>query len=206
MHYTIVNNIFCNFDNRANAPADGPEEHYRRNIFIPFIDHLIDQLKVRFGDDDAVQQQVRLQELMPVAMSANSLPRIMEAAKLLELDLNCSLVEVESQVKTWMSLIQSLPEERRPNDIAAAILLGKENFLPAVTTLLRLFGTIPVSNATAERSFSALKRLKTYLRSTMGEERLTGLALLHVNKSTEVDPDDIIELYASKKERRIRVL
>lgn len=145
---------------------------------------------------------------MPVAMSANSLPRIMEAAKLLELDLNCSLVEVESQVKTSssMSLIQSLPEERRPNDIAAAILPGKENFLPAVTTLLRLFGTIPVSNATAERSFSALKRLKTYLRSTMGEERLTGLALLHVNKSTEVDPDDIIELYASKKERRIRLL
>jgi hAT family C-terminal dimerisation region len=63
-----------------------------------------------------------------------------------------------------------------------------------------------VSNATAERSFSALKRLKTYLHSTMGEERLTGLALLHVNKSTELDPDDIIELYASKKERRIRLL
>ena len=152
-----------------------------------------------------MQHQVRLQELMPVAMSADSLPRIMEAAKLLETNLNCSLLEVESQVKTWMSLIQSLPEERRPNDIAAAILLGKHNFLPAVTTL-RLFGTIPVSNATAERSFSALKRLKTYLRSTMGDERLTGLALLHVNKSTEVDPDDILELYASNKDRRIRLL
>ena len=82
----------------------------------------------------------------------------------------------------------------------------QDNFLPAVTTLLRLFGTIPVSNATAERSFSALKRLKTYLRSTMGEERLTGLALLNVNKSTEVDPDDVIELYASKKDRRIKLL
>lgn len=72
---------------------------------------------------------MRLQELMPVAMSANSLP--MEAAKLLEFDLNCSLIEVESQVETWMSLIQSLPEKRRPNDIAAAILLGKENFKPS---------------------------------------------------------------------------
>jgi hAT family C-terminal dimerisation region len=158
-------------------------EHYRRNIFIPFLDHLIDQLKVRFGDDDTTQQQVRLQELMPVAMNANSLPRIMEAAKLLEFDLNCSLLEVESQVKTWMNLIQSLPEERRPNDIAAAILLGKDNFLPAGTTLLRLFVTIAVSNAAAERSFSALKHLKTYLRSTMGAKRLTGgLALLHVNQ------------------------
>src|ERR1700733_15445260 len=76
----------------------------------------------------------------------------------------------------------------------------EDNFLPAVATLLRLSGTIPVSNATAERSFSALKRLKTYLCSTMAEERLTGLALLHVNKLTEVDPDDIIEVYAGKKE------
>jgi hAT family C-terminal dimerisation region len=75
-----------------------------------------------------------------------------------------------------------------------------------VTILLRLFGTIPVSNATAERSFSALKRLKTYLRCTMGEERLTGLALLHVNESTKVDPDEIMELYAGKKERRIRLV
>jgi hAT family C-terminal dimerisation region len=189
---------------RANAPAEGTEEYYRRNIFIPFLDHLINELKVRFGDD--VPKQVRLQELMPAAMNATSLPRIMEAAELFEFDLNRSLLEVEAEVKTWMNLIQSLPQERRPKDIPEAILLGKDNFLPAVTTLLRLFGTIPVSNATAERSFSALKRLKTYLRSTMGEERLTGLALLHINKSTEVDPDEIIEIYAGKKERRIRLV
>ena len=44
--------------------------------------------------------------------------------------------------------------------------------------------------------------------STMGEEMLTWLVLLHVNKFTEVDPDpdDTIELYVSKKERRIRLL
>jgi len=167
---------------------------------------LIDQLKVRFGNDDDVPKQVRLQELMPVAMTATSLCRIMEAVELFELDLNRSLLEFEAEVKTWMSLIQSLSQERRPKDIPEAILLAKENFLPDVTTLLRLFGTIPVSNSTAERSFSALKRLKTYLRSTMGEERLTGLALLHINKSTEVNPDEIIELYASKKERRIRLV
>ena len=63
-----------------------------------------------------------------------------------------------------------------------------------------------MSNSTAERSFSALKRLKNYLRSTMGEDRLKELALLHVNKSTEVDPDEINELYSSKKEDRIRIL
>src|ERR1700733_12502836 len=118
-------------------------------------------------------------------------------------------MEVEAQVKTWMSLIQSIPQESRPMYISETILLEKDNFLPAVATLLRLFETIPVPNATAERSFSALKRLKTFLRSTTAEERLTGLALLvllHVNKPTEVDPDDITEVYAGKKELRIRLI
>ena len=46
----------------------------------------------------------------------------------------------------------------------------------------------------------------TAIYVTMGEDRLTGLALLHVNKSTEVDPDDVIQLYASKKDRRIRLI
>ena len=36
--------------------------------------------------------------------------------------------------------------------------------------------TLPVTNATGERSFSALKYLKNYLRSKMSEERLNGLA------------------------------
>ena len=110
-------------------------------------------------------------------------------------------MEVEAQVKTWMSLIQSIPQESRPMYISETIFLEKDNFLPAVATLLHLFGMIPVPNATAERSFSALKRLKTFLRSTTAEERL---ALLHVNKPTEVDPDDITEVYAGKKELRIR--
>ena len=89
--------------NRANAPADGPEEYYRRNIFIPFLDILIDQLKVRFGDEDDVPKQLRLQELMSVAMNATSLPRIMEAAELFEFDLSRSLLKVESEVKTSSS-------------------------------------------------------------------------------------------------------
>ena len=37
-------------------------------------------------------------------------------------------------------------------------------------------------NAVSERSFSALKRVKTYLRSTTGEGRLNHLMLLHVRK------------------------
>ena len=42
--------------------------------------------------------------------------------------------------------------------------------------------TIGVSSATAERSFSSLRRIKTYLRSTMTQERLSNLALLYIEQ------------------------
>ena len=41
-----------------------------------------------------------------------------------------------------------------------------------VDVLLQLYLTIPATTATAERSFSALRRVRTYLRSTMTEKRL----------------------------------
>ena len=70
---------------------------------------------------------------------------------------------------------------------------------PNLARLLKILITFPVSNAEAERSFSSLKRLKTYLRNTMSQERLNGLALLGVHNETEVKIDSIINVFAKKK-------
>ena len=51
-----------------------------------------------------------------------------------------------------------------------------------VETLVRLLLVIPVSSAEAERSFSGLRRLKTWLRSTMTQTRLNSVAVCHVQK------------------------
>jgi hypothetical protein len=53
---------------------------------------------------------------------------------------------------------------------------------PNVESLIRLLLVNPASSATAERSFSGLRRLKTYLRSTCGQLRLNNLAICHVHK------------------------
>lgn len=55
--------------------------------------------------------------------------------------------------------------------------------LPELTKLIRLGLTVPVTSCTSERSFSGLRRLKTYLRSTMGQERLHHLAVLNCHKN-----------------------
>ena len=65
--------------------------------------------------------------------------------------------------------------------------VARTMLLPNVAFLLKLLATIPVSSAEAERSFSALKRLKTYMRSVMGQDHLIGLALMHVHCEIEID-------------------
>jgi hypothetical protein len=60
---------------------------------------------------------------------------------------------------------------------------GGKQLLSQVHTLLQLFLTIPVTIATSERTFSALRRLKTYLRTTMAQDHLNHLLLLYCHKA-----------------------
>ena len=53
--------------------------------------------------------------------------------------------------------------------------------LPQVTKLAKLLLVLPATSATSERSFSAMKSIKTYLRSTTSRNRLNHCMLLHVH-------------------------
>ena len=56
---------------------------------------------------------------------------------------------------------------------------------------------MPVASAIAEMSFSVLRRLKTYVRSTMKNDRLSSLGLMHINRDFEVDLYKAMEVFAS---------
>ena len=62
-----------------------------------------------------------------------------------------------------------------------------------------MFFTLPVTTSTTERSFLVLRRLKTYLRATMREDRLNGLALGHIYKDKDVDTLEVIKFICSSK-------
>jgi hypothetical protein len=70
--------------------------------------------------------------------------------------------------------------------------------------LVRLLLVIPASSCEAERSFSSLRRLKTYLRSSMLQERLTHCAILHVHQLhlDALNIDDIARDFIEKHDTR----
>ena len=53
-----------------------------------------------------------------------------------------------------------------------------------VATLVKLVLVMPATTTISEHSFSALRRTKTYLRSTMLQERLNATMVLHVHKES----------------------
>ena len=71
------------------------------------------------------------------------------------------------------------------------------SMLCEVDKLLLLYLTIPVTTATAERSFSSLRRVKIYLRNTMSAFKLNNLLLMHVhqNRTDNLDLDKIANAF-----------
>ena len=63
--------------------------------------------------------------------------------------------------------------------------------------------TLPVISCSCERSFSGLKRLKTYLQSTMGQERMNGIAAMQFHYDLEINYDDVIDMFARMHPRRM---
>lgn len=83
---------------------------------------------------------------------------------------------------------------------------------PEILRLAKLITTVPASSSSAERSFSCLKRIHTYLRNTQGQQRLTDLSMISIEKELLTDIkrsptfyDDVLQYYL-KKDRRVDLI
>ncbi|KAF0298810.1 Zinc finger MYM-type protein 1 [Amphibalanus amphitrite] len=91
--------------------------------------------------------------------------------------------------------------------------MGLATSFPETYRLLYLILTIKPTTVTEERSFSALRRLKTFLRSTIGQDRLSHLSTINIQSELVVSlersgelAERVIEKFAQLKERRIDLL
>lgn len=87
--------------------------------------------------------------------------------------------------------------------------LAEEAF-PEIYKLCSLISTIPVSTSTVERTFSCLKRIKTSVRNTQGEDRFYMLSLMSIEnvlleemQNRRDFNDTVIEKFIQKGDRRI---
>ena len=109
---------------------------------------------------------------------------------------------LEAEVKIFQNFLFDNPVPFEGNQAATVVNTLYENglheVLPVFYKTSSILATIPATSCSAERSFSGLRRMKTYLRSTMGQDRLSSIALLamervYTNRTIENDIEKIIE-------------
>ncbi|XP_044574048.1 52 kDa repressor of the inhibitor of the protein kinase-like [Drosophila ananassae] len=188
--------------NRDNYEG-GVEDYYRRSIYIPFLDKYSEELESRFLEHRNILS--RIQNIIPE---------------------KCADIDVSELHDTVQTLKEEWPNDIRrmakysPKNSKQKLSCGKENvqifvqiiealdvcdetFYPTVYRFLQIGATLPETVASSERSFSTLRRLKTYLRNKTGEQRLNGLALLNIHRDLEVTSDAILSIMAQKPRKII---
>jgi hypothetical protein len=77
-----------------------------------------------------------------------------------------SLDTFKAELQVWKKFWEEKSQEARPHSVIESLNFCDAYIFPSVFTAIKIAACIPVTVVPVERSFSTLKRLKTYLRNT----------------------------------------
>ena len=190
--------------NRSNTPSASPQEHYKRAVAIPLIDCFISQLEDRFHGDG--RHASVLLCLIPSLILSSEVPVSDRLDDFLhwEEDLPYS-TSLASELRRWQSLWQQENQDLTsiPSNLLLALGSCDVDAFPNIHRLLVIACTLPITSAEAERSFSLVRRIKTYTRSMLASEHLSDLAVMSMHYSERISVDEILQAFIQAHPRRI---
>lgn len=89
-------------------------------------------------------------------------------------------------------------------DYFTSLSAAQKSLLSQVCNALKIILVMPATNSTSERSFSALRRVKTYVRSTMTQQRLNNLMVLQ-DITDSMNLKNIANEFVGNSEHRLRI-
>jgi hypothetical protein len=110
----------------------------------------------------------------------------------------------KAEMVRWKCKWQNVTE--KPSTLIDTLKHAKPELYSNIHRAVKVLFTMHVTSTTAERSFSALKRIKTYLRSTIVEDRLNGVSLMHVHPDIPLNFDQAISTFAADGNRRTQLI
>ena len=184
----------------AHRPASAVE--YHRVEFYKVLDKVDTQLTDRFMQP-GIESLKELETLLLTPTASNvggNTQRNAEKYPELQwedLKIQLAMFKNKYNCKTTADAAQTL--RAMPVEVRA--------LFPQVETVVRLLMVVPASSAEAERSFSGLRRLKTWLRSTTTQKRLNGMGVCHIHQERldSLNKKDIAQQYIQGKDRRSEV-
>ncbi|KAL7844825.1 hypothetical protein SRHO_G00233640 [Serrasalmus rhombeus] len=130
---------------------------------------------------------------------------ISEAVALYQDDLPSPEV-IHQELKRWKLKWQAKSSHQRPSSCASAIKECDEMNVSEHLQTPENCMHLAVTSCECERSASTLRRLNTFMRSSMGEDRMSSLALIHTHYDMALDLDEAVDLYSKMHPRRLELM
>lgn len=161
---------------REDDAVQTMEKYYRGRSYYTFLDRLRQELERRFYREGKTWDIVMSLQRLTDPEQWKDIVRICEFYGLQgeETNLQTELRVFHASYKSPKRTVTSMLEVFKENN--ANIIF------PTVFKLIKIYSTLPVSTATVERSFSKMKLVKSRLRNQCGQERLSDLLLLAIEK------------------------
>ncbi|XP_057291325.1 52 kDa repressor of the inhibitor of the protein kinase-like [Hydractinia symbiolongicarpus] len=190
--------------NRDNHPFTCMSDFYKKAVTNPLLDHLNSEMKSRF-EPIALSVYNGLC-IVPAKMinllsngKVNWKEKFTSFSSFYEDDLPNALAlsgELELWERYWVDF-----KGTRPETIAQTLKSIDLKVFVNLNVALRILATIPVTTCECERSFSSMRKLKSYTRTTMVSDRLNGLALMYIHNEIVPDVHQVINKFAKDKRR-----
>lgn len=200
-------------DNVQNPNADGKgsaataKANFRTSFYYPVLDILLAEMKRRFSEDSlklatSCEQFLRLNVEKSVFF-INSYPIGSVNVKSLKAEMQIANLVMREKKDTENVLI-NLETSSLKKIIPALIESVNDRTYPNLYKMMCIAFTLPSNSATCERTFSAMRRINNWLRSTMNEERLSDLMVLFSESDIvkAMDYDKLANLFLSKGGRK----
>lgn len=205
-----LNPVSQNRKRYENHCTDEEISQNYRTLFYEILDTVLMQMKIRFQDCEKLHflklvDTAKFESYVTdfpndaLANLEKSFPKVFKKIQRLKNEL-CLLYADETYRYITIEKLLSLIHENR-------------DVFEEAYKLFSIALTIPSTSASVERSFSCLKRIKTYTRNQISQERLSSLANMSIQREflqdllkTRPFYEDIINKFAALKDRRIDLI
>lgn len=202
-------------------PAYTVKQHLKDTVYVAVHVKVIDELKSRFDTDNMKELYMGLDALNPKEKFKNwDVKAIVTFAEQywddFDLENDESRYELKSELSEWYRWMTGeqnfyLKDVACLNTVSHVLRFMVENkqstMYKKVFMIYERAVCLPATSVEIERSFSAMKYIKNYLRNSMNDPRLCDLLLLYKNSNitSNLDLEQVLLEWYSKKERRIPI-
>lgn len=177
-----------------------PRDMYRR-LYFEIIDKLVGEIERRFHSPTFSLYSKVETMLMKAAIGENIRVDLLSTVQnhfgddLHPVELSTELSMLKNTMQGVEFSFQTLEQK----------ICNYRELFPQTSRLLQLLLVMPATSATSERSFSSLRNIKTYLRTTMKQDRLNHLMMIYIHKDRKIDIIKAMREFVQCNDERLRV-